>query len=68
MMVLGWTLLMIIISVFTKWIVHLLIQRQSVYFARVVITGSCIIQFIIAYFLIKAIVHYLAQALDVFYR
>lgn len=68
MMILAWILVIIIISVITKWVVHLLTQRQSIYLTKLVITTSCIIQFIIVSFLMKAIVHYLAQALDVFYR
>ncbi|MDW4012985.1 hypothetical protein QI284_08990 [Staphylococcus saprophyticus] len=68
MMILAWVLVIIIISVITKWVVHLLTQRQSIYLTKLVITTSCIIQFIIVFFLMKAIVHYLAQALDVFYR
>lgn len=67
-MILAWTLVIIIISAITKYVVHALILRQSIYLTRVIITVSCIIQFIIVYFLIKAIVHYLGQALDVFYR
>lgn len=50
MMILAWILVIIIISVITKWVVHLLTQRQSIYLTKLVITTSCIIQFIIVFF------------------
>lgn len=67
-MILVWAFTIIIISVLTKWGVNQLLKRQRVYLTRCIITVSCIFQFIFVYFLVKELVHYLIQALDVFYR
>ncbi len=68
MMILVWALIIIIISVTTRWVTRILIQKESVYITRLVASVSCAIQFVFVYLLMKAIVYYLAQALDVFYR
>ncbi|MDG0842752.1 hypothetical protein M4L39_04805 [Staphylococcus equorum] len=67
-MILVWILTMILITLLSKWYVDRLLKKQQIYIARFVITISCMIQFVVVYFLVKALVGYLVQGLNVFYR
>ncbi|WP_432717616.1 hypothetical protein AAA448_04040 [Staphylococcus equorum] len=67
-MILVWILTMILITLLSKWYVNRLLKKQQSYIARFVITISCMVQFVVVYFLVKALVGYLVQGLNVFYH
>ncbi|MDW5472373.1 hypothetical protein [Staphylococcus equorum] len=67
-MILVWILTMILITLLSKWYVNRLLKKQQIYIARFVITIFCMVQFVVVYFLVKALVGYLVQGLNVFYH
>ncbi|PNZ60716.1 hypothetical protein CD110_04350 [Staphylococcus casei] len=67
-MILIWLLTIMMLTVLTKWITNHLLKKQWVFIAQIVVTIFCIIQFIFVYFLVKALMNYIVQGLNVFYH
>ncbi|SUM55857.1 Uncharacterised protein [Staphylococcus nepalensis] len=67
-MIVLWFLLIIILSVLTKWHANYLMKQQKYYITKLIVTISCAIQLIFIYALVKEIIRYLTQILNVFYR
>lgn len=68
MMLVVWLLLMVVVTILThRWIKPLL-QQKRVRLVQLIVTISCVIQFIIIYFVVNEIVHYLVKGLNVFYH
>lgn len=67
-MILIWILLIITLIGLTKWYVTYLMNHHKYYITKLVITISCAIQFIFIYGLVKELIRYLIQILNVFYR
>ncbi|MES3712762.1 hypothetical protein ABC762_03360 [Staphylococcus ureilyticus] len=63
-----WILLIITLTGLTKWYVTYLMNHHKYYITKLVITISCAIQFIFIYGLVKELIRYLIQILNVFYR
>ena len=63
-----WILLIITLIGLTKWYVTYLMNQQKYSATKLIITISCAIQLIFIYGLVKELIRYLTQILNVFYR
>ena len=67
-MILIWILLIITLIGLTKWYVTYLMNQQKYSATKLIITISCAIQLIFIYGLVKELIRYLTQILNVFYQ
>lgn len=67
-MILIWILLIITLIGLTKWYVTYLMNQHKYFATKLIITISCAIQLIFIYGLVKELIRYLIQILNVFYR
>ncbi|GEP87215.1 hypothetical protein [Staphylococcus cohnii] len=67
-MILIWLLLIIALIGLTKWYVTYLMNQHKYSATKLIVTISCAIQLIFIYGLVKELIRYLIQILNVFYR
>ena len=63
-----WILLIITLIGLTKWYVTYLMNQHKYFATKLIITISCAIQLIFIYGLVKELIRYLIQILNIFYR
>ena len=67
-MTLLWIGLLIVVAVVNKVIVNRLLQKRAQVFARIVATVTTICAIILVYLLIKSLMPFVIERMDVFYH